>query len=102
MGGRLSSTSNCALTRGDVRICSGFLCPRGLQVILLQLTNETVFPAARKCSCLWCVNQARFWHYLQALEELKSLVPLPWLSERAGTRQLKQCCSHSVSLVGFK
>lgn len=101
-GVRLSSTSSCALTRGDVRIRSGFPCPQGLQVILPQLTNETVVPAARKCSCVWCVNQGRLWHYLQAPEELKSLIPLPWLSGRAGTEQLNQCCSCSVSLVDLK
>lgn len=48
-GGRLH---NCALTRRDVRTCSGFPCPQGLQVILPQLTNETVVSAARKRSHL--------------------------------------------------
>lgn len=44
--------SNYALTRCDVRTCSGFPCPQGLQVVLPQLTNETVVSAARKRSCL--------------------------------------------------
>lgn len=101
-GGRLSSTSNCALTRRGVRLCSGFPCPQGLWVTLPQFTNETVVPAARKCSRPWYVNQGRFWHYLQAPEELKSLVPLLWLSGKADTEQLNWCCSCSVSLVRFK
>lgn len=47
-------------------------------------------------------EQGRFWLYLQASEELKSLFPLPWPLGMAGTEHLNWCCSISLSLVGFE
>lgn len=50
-GGKLSSASNCALTRCDERIHSRIPCPQGLWIRLPQLTDETVVSADRKCYC---------------------------------------------------